>query len=340
MTRLILAKTSIKTANSRIHLQLTLTDQSGSDGKAMSNDRCNACMWTGPVFSVGRNVAISRKLNELVRNWALKSSLLTLHKAKAELNVSFDTFQDRLIPELRLKRIKRMDTANRYLKETFIPNYWEKQIRVNPQCSVSEFTPVPKGTDLDAIFVVKDYQKIRMDHTLSYGNKFYLIESPLRHSIAKQKIEIRTGHDDDFTAFFADRELVVSEVIEPTKPSMFDLDIQKKLEVLELAEHLDNVPEASRISGVSRDTIYRHRRLIKEGGVQALRRQVSEDHTHANRTDQSIAEAIIEFSLHNPHLGQVQVSNHLRTSANIDISATGVRTIWLRENMQTIALRM
>jgi len=43
-------------------------------------------------------------------------------------------------------------------------------------------------------------------------------------------------------------------VIEPTKPSMLDLDIQRKLEVLELAEKLQNVSEAARLSGVSRDT--------------------------------------------------------------------------------------
>jgi len=261
-------------------------------------------------------------------------------QGKGRIERSFDTFQDRLIPELRLKRITRMESANRYLQETFIPDYWEKQIRVNPQSSDSEFTPVPKSIDLDAIFTVKDYRKIRMDHTFSYGNKFYLIESPLRHSIAKQKIEIRTSHDEGFTAHFADRELVVAEVIEPTKPSMLDLDFQKKLEVLELAEQLGNVSEASRISGVSRDTIYRHRRLIKEGGVQALKRQISEDHLHANRTDQETVEAIIEFSLDNPHLGQVQVSNHLKKTSHIDISASGVRQVWLRENMQTIALRM
>ena len=261
-------------------------------------------------------------------------------QGKGRIERSFDTFQDRLIPELRLKRIKRMDSANRYLQETFIPDYWEKQIRVKPQSTESEFTSVPKGTDLDAVFVVKDYRKIRTDHTFSYWNKFYLIESPLRHSIAKQKIEIRTNHEEGFTAYFADRELVVSEIIEPTKPSMVDLDIQKKLEVLELAEQLGNVSEASRLSGVSRDTIYRHRKLIREGGVRALKRQINEDHVHANRTDQETTEAIIEFSLDNPHLGQVQVSNHLKKSNQIDISASGVRQVWLRENMQTIALRM
>jgi len=116
-------------------------------------------------------------------------------QGKGRVERSFDTFQDRLVPERRLKRIKRMESSNRYLQETFIPDYWEKRVRVNPQNSSSEFTPVPKGTDLDAIFVVKDYRKIRMDHTFSYGNKFYLIDSPLRHSIAKQKIEIRTNHE-------------------------------------------------------------------------------------------------------------------------------------------------
>jgi transposase len=187
---------------------------------------------------------------------------------------------------------------------------------------------------------VKDYRKIRNDHTFSYANKFYLIESPLKHSIAKQKIEIRTDHTEGFTAYFAGRQLTVSEVVEPNKPSMFDLDIQKKLDVLELAEKLDNVSEAARISGVSRDTIYRHRKLIREGGVQALKKQVRADHIHQNRTDQEVADTVIEFSLDNPHLGQVQVSNHLKKHYQIELSASGVRNVWLRENMQTCALRL
>jgi hypothetical protein len=209
-----------------------------------------------------------------------------------------------------------------------------------PRNEDSEFTPVPEHIDLDEVCVAKDYRKIRNDHTFSYGNKFYLIESPLKHSIAKQKIEIRTGQYAGFEAYFAGRHLAVSEVIEPTKPSMFDLDIQKKLGVLELAEKLQNVSEASRLSGVSRDTIYRHRKLIKEGGVQALKRQVRADHIHQNRTDQEVTSTVIEFSLDNPHLGQAQVSNQLKKYYQIELSASGVRYVWLRENMQTCALRL
>jgi len=45
---------------------------------------------------------------------------------------------------------------------------------------------------------------------------------------------------------------------------MKETDVQKKLDVLGLADKLSNVAEASRLSGVSRDTIYRHRRLLKK----------------------------------------------------------------------------
>ena len=261
-------------------------------------------------------------------------------QGKGRIERSFDTFQDRLVPELRLNNIQDMDSANRYLQDVFIPSFWRNQIEVMSRNEDSEFAPVPVHIDLDEVCVAKDYRKIRSDHTFSYGNKFYLIESPLKHSIAKQKIEIRTGQGGSFEAYFAGRHLEVSEVIEPTKPSMYDLDIQKKLEVLELAEKLNNVSEAARLSGVSRDTIYRHRKLIREGGVQALKRQVRADHIHKNRTYQEVATTVIEFSLDNPHLGQVQVSNQLKKHYQIELSASGVRYVWLRENMQTCALRL
>ena len=74
--------------------------------------------------------------------------------------------------------------------------------------------------------------------------------------------------------------------------------------------------------------------------MQALKRQVRAGHIHNNRTDQEVASTVIEFSLDNPHLGQVQVSNQLKKHYQIELSASGVRYVWLRENMQTCALRL
>jgi hypothetical protein len=232
-----------------------------------------------------------------------------------------------------------MPSANRYLQEVFIPEFWQKTIAVNAKNAASEHTPVPGHLNLDDICVQKAYRKIRNDHTFSYGNKFYLIESPLRHSIAKQQIEIRQHSGSRFTVYFAGRPLAVSEVIEPTKPSLYDLEIQKKIDAIELAETLGNVSEAARISGCSRETIYKNRRLLKEKGPQALKRTFRSDSHHKNRAAKEIENLVIALSLENPHLGQVQVSAQLKTEHQVDISPTGVRNVWVRENMSTSALR-
>ena len=261
-------------------------------------------------------------------------------QGKGRVERSFDTFQDRLIPELRLNHIVDMPGANAYLQSTFIPSFWHNHIQVVARSNVSEFTAIPEHINLDDVCVMKDYRKIRSDHTFSYGNKFYLIESPLKRSIAKQRIEIRTRDDQGFIAYFAGRRLAVSEVIEPTKPSMFDLDVQKKLDVLKLADTLNNVTEAARISGVSRDTIYRHRHILNQHGPQGLKRQITKDHHHKNRADRNLEKTVLEFSLDNPHLGQAQISRQMKKVYKIEISPSGVRSIWLRAQMQTTALRL
>ena len=261
-------------------------------------------------------------------------------QGKGRIERSFDTFQDRLIPELRLQNISDMQSANSYLLEVFIPEFWQQTIAVKAQNVSSEFTHVPVHLNLDDICVQKEYRKIRNDHTFSYGNKLYLIESPLRYSIAKQKIEIRKQSGGSFTAYFAGRPLVVSEVVEPTKPSMYDLEIQKKIDAIELAEKLGNVAKAARISGCSRETIYKNRRILKEKGPQALKRTYRPDIHHKNRTAKDVENVVIAFSLENPHLGQVQVSAQLKVNYQIELSPNGVRHIWLREKMNTSALRV
>ncbi len=75
-----------------------------------------------------------------------------------------------------------------------------------------------------------------------------------------------------FQAYFADSKLLISQVIEPSKLSMVDLEIQKKVDAIKRADELQNVAEAARICGVSRQTIYRNRTILKESGSQGLKR--------------------------------------------------------------------
>jgi hypothetical protein len=103
---------------------------------------------------------------------------------------------------------------------------------------------------------------------------------------------------------------------------------------------LNKISEAARISGCSHETIYKNRRLLKEKGPLALKRTFRHDIHHKNRTAETIEEVVIAFSLESPHLGQAQTSAQLRTVYQVVISSAGVRNMWLREKMNTTALRV
>jgi hypothetical protein len=138
-------------------------------------------------------------------------------QGKGRIERAFNTFQDRLVPELRLSNITDIAAANAYLKHMFIPKFWRSHIEVKSKHQISEFTPLSKHTNLDDIRVIKDHRKMCNHHKFSYGNKFYLVDSPLKHSISNQKIEIRKTSKKGFTANFTGRTLAVKEVSEPNK---------------------------------------------------------------------------------------------------------------------------
>lgn len=58
-----------------------------------------------------------------------------------------------------------------------------------------------------------------------------------------------------------------------------------------------------------------------------------------NRTDPTTERAVVDFALEQSAYGQVRVSNELKKRA-ISISPAGVRTVWLRHDLQTFQLRL
>ncbi|MGQ8364472.1 hypothetical protein [Glaciecola sp. 1036] len=95
---------------------------------------------------------------------------------------------------------------------------WAHDIHhVKPATTDNEYRPMPVHVNLDDICITKAHRKIRNDHNFTYKGQFYFIESPIKHSIAHQKIEIRNVQGKQFEAYFADRKLTVSPVNEPTK---------------------------------------------------------------------------------------------------------------------------
>lgn len=260
-------------------------------------------------------------------------------QGKGRVERSFDTFQDRLVPELRLRGITDMKSANDYLQHVFIPEYWSKKVAVKAKNIKSEFTPVPAHICLDAICVQKEYRKIRRDHTFCYNNKMYLIDSPLSHSIVSQKLEVRKQFDGNFSVYFANRQLQVAELVEPVKPTEYGMEVQRKLDTVELAAQLGNTREAARQTGCSRKTIAKYRQQLQDGGPLALKRIHKPEYRHTNRIDEDVEAKVLATTLEKPYLSSNQMAGELKREHGISISHSTIRNIWLRESLNTIALR-
>ena len=115
--------------------------------------------------------------------------------------------------------------------------------------------------------------------------------------------------------------------------------IKNKLGLLELASYLQNVSEACRVMGYSRDTFYRVKDAYDSGGMEALREKTRKKPNRKNRVGEDVENAVIALALEDPSLGQVRASNELRERGTF-ISAAGVRCVWLRNGLETFRKRL
>lgn len=115
--------------------------------------------------------------------------------------------------------------------------------------------------------------------------------------------------------------------------------IKHKTGLLNLAEELSNVSRACKVMGVSRDTFYRYRELVDDGGVDALIEKSRRSPNIKNRVEEAVEQAVMDYAIEFPAHGQHRTSNELRKKG-VFVSGSGVRSIWLRHDLENFKKRL
>ena len=118
-----------------------------------------------------------------------------------------------------------------------------------------------------------------------------------------------------------------------------DKIIKHKVGLLNLAEELGNVSKACKVMGLSRDTFYRYKSAVEEGGIESLFDQSRRKPNLKNRVDEATEQAVIAYAIEYPAHDQHRTSNELRKQG-IFVSGSGVRSIWLRHQLANFKERL
>lgn len=115
--------------------------------------------------------------------------------------------------------------------------------------------------------------------------------------------------------------------------------INRKLSLLELADYLKNVSQACKINGVSRQHFYDIQKTYEEHGIEGLKEKTRRKPCIKNRVAPEVEEAVVAMAIEYPAYGQARAANELRKDGVL-VSGGGVRSIWLRHNLETFKKRL
>ncbi len=129
-------------------------------------------------------------------------------QAKGRIERLFGTLQDRLVKEMRLRGIRTIEEANRFLEE-YLPLY-NSRFAVCPKEKDTLHRPVGRGVNLDEILCIKTKRTLRNDFTVAHNRKLYQVEDKINTS----KVMIQDRMDGSIRITYKNRALRFREISE------------------------------------------------------------------------------------------------------------------------------
>lgn len=177
------------------------------------------------IYKVNRQATVEEELqdeqpmSQFTRAMAeLGIEMIFAHspQAKGRVERSFDTHQDRLVKELRLRWIGAIEQANRYLWDEYIPEH-NARYAVDPADPIDVHKPLLPAHDLDSILSIQIDRQIQNDFTVRHLNHFFQLEAQQMVRIRrKAKLSVQQRLDGTTHIVFKGQRLKFHEI--PGRP--------------------------------------------------------------------------------------------------------------------------
>lgn len=127
-------------------------------------------------------------------------------EAKGRVERLFETLQDRLVKEMRLKGISTKEEATRYFREIYIPMH-NRKFAVLPKEKVNLHRPILPGDDLCKILTIRSKRMVTKNLAVQYKNtKYQLIpESGYRYTLRNTGITVVENRSEIISFVYKDK---------------------------------------------------------------------------------------------------------------------------------------
>lgn len=153
-------------------------------------------------------------------------------QAKGRVERLFNTLQDRLVKEMRLRGISSIAQANEFLRE-YLPIYNRRFAKKAAQRE-NLHRPLSKGLTLDRILCIKTKRTLRNDFTIAHDRKLYQIEE----AITTKKLMVEEYTDGSMAIWCRDKKMKFSQIaIRPEMPQKQPVIPARKTTIIPPKEH-------------------------------------------------------------------------------------------------------
>lgn len=154
-------------------------------------------------------------------------------QAKGRIERLFQTLQDRLVKELRLKNISNKEEATRYFREEYIPAHNNK-FAVCPREKSNMHKVLTKQDNLTKIFTLQSKRIVSKDLIIQYKNTRYQLLPPNGYKYTLRKANVLIGENKQGIITFNYKNMTIPyRIVIPT------VHIPKRMQVVSSKEFVE-----------------------------------------------------------------------------------------------------